>query len=134
MNEIEKANQIIKAIWIALVASPVIFFFAGYFVLFPEITEVKEEKFVYVFMGFALLQAILSKVFYIKADTCNGDEKKVIAHKLKHYLISWALGDSIAVIGLILPVICGKNSIQYAYSFFIAAVLLNYVHKPNLES
>jgi hypothetical protein len=134
MNEIEKSNQFIKLIWIALFVSPVLFFAVGHFVVFPIVPEEGNDKYVYLFMGVALLQAILSKVFYIKSDSASGTVIEVMRQRLNCYLISWALGESIALTGLILPFLCGKASIQYAYSFFIAAILLNYIHKPNLNS
>ena len=119
-----------KVLWLALVISPLTIFLVGQFVVFPTIDHTGSPDKIWVFMGIALVLAIVAKVIHIKANSFSDNNKEQNA--LIMYVLSWALGDSIAVLGLITPILVGMNAIDYSYSFFVAAILINIIHKPNL--
>lgn len=125
----QNISHIIKKIWMGLILTPLFLMGFAHFIFFKSIEVDYSEKAVFVFMGVAILLAISAKVFFIKAQGSRENPKRVRA-----FICSWALAEMIAFIGLLLPIVCGTQASQYAYSFFITASILNYIHKPSFVS
>lgn len=117
MNQPTPASpQTLKILFFALLMSQFIFLGVGKFILWEGL-EPQEgaEIFLYVIASVSLIILFVGQLTFGKAKSAAS-----IDEALTLYILTWALGESVSIFGLILPIL--GVEIQYSYLFFAAGI------------
>ena len=133
-NSSETPKQVVWIIWAALLGSQFIYLAVLYFK--GKLSEVIANDMTYIgamgAMAFSILA--ISEFFWQKTKNKNSsDPSKANSYTPERFtnsIIAWALGESIAIYGLVLGFL-NKAEPNIIYSFFALAIALHLYRKPN---
>lgn len=130
----ETPKNIVWIIWIALLASQFIYLGVLFYMGKLKVTPVNDMTYIGAMGAMALSILGISEFFWQKTkEQKSSDPSKTSVYtpeKFTNSIIAWALGESIAIYGLVLGFL-EKAEPNIIYSFFALALALHIYRKPN---
>lgn len=130
-NQPKASKQTLWILWSALLFSLFLLLGIRVFVLENQRIDPQIDNFslyLSIFASLSVILIFLSEMFYRKATI--GSPKEVTLKIQTHYIVSWALGQSIAIYGLPLFILLGEQSLVYSNLAFAVGIGLHIYHRP----
>ena len=131
----QQLKQSINLIWLALLVSQFVIMYVGYTQVFPMrlSNEVGDSPnyIINIFLGIYALIAIGASLFYYGKARLK--VKESLQKSLSFFVISFAMAESITIMGLVFGMVSSGELVNYAYSFFAIGLVIHLKNKPILS-
>ncbi len=128
-----KSKSIRMILWFALLMSNIMMAGIAFNIIFPKATGSLANA-LPIFASIAIVIAFVSKFLYGKARGIISDNS-LSTHE-KHtksfvlFILSWAIGESISILGLIYGMMGPTDMVHYGYYFFAIGIGLHLTNRP----
>ncbi len=131
----QMVNQALLILWMAMMVSNLIVVGVSYFIFFPhEPTGEPASFFLPVLTIISLGVGYVSHLIFERVNSIkqNSELSALIKSQrsFSYYILSWALGESITIFGMVYSMLAIGEMKGVAYGFFLAGIYLHILHRP----